>query len=401
MSARSMHEQFPDQTDRTDDIMDDEISLLDLAIVLARHKKSILAAPLIAGVIAFVMTFVIPVTFTAETKILPPQQQQSSAATLLASQLGALGGMAGTSLGIKNPSDIYVGMLKSRTVSDNLIQQFQLQKVYHKNTITDTRKKLAKVSSIAAGKDGMITVSVEDSDPKRAAALSNAYIAELQRLTEIFAVTEASQRRLFYEKQLFQVRQQLSDSEIALKKTQEKTGLIQLDAQAAALVQSVAALRSQMAMKEVQLNAMRTFATSGNPDYVRVQQEIAGLRAQLSRVETGSVTPSKAPEAGLEYIRKLRDLKYYETLYELLAKQFEMAKLDEAKESSLIQVLDKAIVPEKKSKPKRGLIAVLVVFAAGFGAVLRAFIVEGFSRAKEDDGNAARFAMLKQQLKWK
>ncbi|NTW82784.1 MAG: lipopolysaccharide biosynthesis protein [Chlorobiaceae bacterium] len=400
MSARSMHEQLPDQTDRTDDIMDDEISLLDLAIVLARHKKSIILIPLISGIFAFGLTFAIPATFTAETKILPPQQQSSTVA-LLANQLGALGGMAGTSLGLKNPNDLYVGMLKSRTVSDNLIRQFQLQRVYSKKTLFDTRKKLAKASSVVSGKDGIITVSVEDHDPQRAAFLANAYITELQKLTEVLAVTEASQRRLFYEKQLYQVRQQLSDAEIAMKQTQEKTGLIQLDAQAAALVQSVAALRSQMAMKEVQLNAMRTFATSGNPDYVRVQQEIAGLRSQLSRVETGSVTPSKAPEAGLEYIRKLRDLKYYETLYELLAKQFEMAKLDEAKESSLIQVLDKAIVPEKKSKPKRGLIAVLVVFAAGFGAVLRAFIVEGLSRAKEDDGNAARFAMLRQQLKWK
>lgn len=396
-----MPEHLPDPNSRNEEIIDDEISLLDLAIVLARHKKSIILSPLIAGVLVFALTFAIPNTYTAETKILPPQQQQSSTAALLASQLGALSGMAGSSLGLKNPNDMYVGMLKSRTASDNLIRRFQLQKVYNKKTLTDTRKQLVKASDIVSGKDGLITVSVEDRDPKRAAALANAYIGELQKLTEVFAVTEASQRRLFYEKQLFRAKQQLSDAEIALKQTQEKTGLIKLDAQAQALVQSVAVLRSQIAMKEVQLSAMRTFATGGNPDYIRVRQEIAGLRAQLSKVETGSVTTSKAPEAGLDYIRKMRDLKYYETLYELLAKQFEMAKLDEAKESSVIQVLDKAIAPEKKSKPKRSLIAALAAIAVGFGAILRAFITEGLKSAKEDDENAARLLLLRQLLKWK
>ncbi len=396
-----MPEQLPDRPVQTDELAEDEISLLDLAIVLARHKKSILAAPIIAGIITYLLTLAIPVTYTAETKILPPQQQQSSAAAMLASQLGALSGMAGSSLGLKNPNDLYVGMLKSRTVSDNLIRRFQLQKVYKEKTITETRKKLAKASSIVSGKDGLIAINVDDHDPKRAAALANAYIAELQQLTKVLAVTEASQRRLFYEKQLYQARQQLGDAEIALKRTQETTGLIQLDVQAQALVQSVAALRSQIAMKEVQLNAMRTFATGGNPDYIKVRQEIAGLRAQLSKVETGSITTSKAPEAGLDYIRKMRDLKYYETLYELLAKQFEMAKLDEAKESSLIQVLDKAIAPEKKSKPKRSLIAALAAIATGFGALLRAFIVEGLKRAREDAQNTARLTQLRQLLKWK
>ncbi|WP_449258345.1 GumC family protein [Chlorobium limicola] len=396
-----MPEQLPDRPVQTDELAKDEISLLDLAIVLARHKKSILAAPIIASIITYLLTLAIPVTYTAETKILPPQQQQSSAAAMLASQLGALSGMAGSSLGLKNPNDLYVGMLKSRTVSDNLIRRFQLQKVYKEKTITETRKQLVKASDIVSGKDGLITVSIEDRDPKLAAALANAYIGELQKLTEVFAVTEASQRRLFYEKQLFRAKQQLSDAEIALKQTQEKTGLIKLDAQAQALVQSVAALRSQIAMKEVQLSAMRTFATGGNPDYIKVKQEIAGLRAQLSKVETGSITTSKAPEAGLDYIRKMRDLKYYETLYELLAKQFEMAKLDEAKESSVIQVLDKAIAPEKKSKPKRSLIAALAAIAVGFGAILRAFITEGLKSAKEDDENAARLLLLRQLLKWK
>ena len=394
-----MPEQLPNQQHYPEAMMEDEISLLDLAITLARHKKTILRAPIVVGLLAAIVSFIMPPVYTADTVILPPQQQ-SGAAAMLASQLGALGGMGG-SLGIKNPNDVYLAMLKSRTLQDNMIRRFQLQRVYETKTATDTRKALTGATKVAAGKDGLITVSVDDRDPKRAATLANGYIDELQKLTQVLAVTEASQRRLFYEKQLLQVKQQLSDAEIALKQTQESTGLIQLDAQAAGLVQATSSIRAQIAMKEVQLGAMRTFATGNNPDYIRTQQELAGLRAQLAKVETGAVTAGKAPAAGLEYIRKVRDVKYYETIYELLAKQFEMAKLDEAKQSSVIQVLDKADVPERKSKPKRSQIVLISALAAGFLAILWAFIAEALKNASKDTEQHERLTQLRQLLRWK
>ncbi|TLU87931.1 MAG: lipopolysaccharide biosynthesis protein [Chlorobium sp.] len=392
---------IPDQKPQSswDDSFEDEISLIDLAITLAKHKKLILGAPLITVVIVALISLLIPNSYTAKTQILPPQQQ--SGASALLGQLGALSSLAGVSAGIKNPNDTYVAMLKSRTVSDNLIRRFKLQAVYDKKYSSDTRKKLEKASTITAGKDGVIVVMVDDRDPKRAAALANGYVEELQQLTQVLAVTEASQRRLFFEKQLLQAKQALGDAEIALKKLQETTGLIQLDAQAEALVKAGSELKAQIAMKEVELGAMRTFATGNNPDYIRIEQLLGGLRSQLAKVEAGSVTISKVPEAGLEYVRKVRDLKYAETVYELLAKQFEIAKIDEAKEGSVIQVLDKAVVPEKKSKPKRSLMVILAALAVGFGAVLWAVIVEGLIRAKEDAENAARLAKLRQLLKWK
>jgi uncharacterized protein involved in exopolysaccharide biosynthesis len=394
-----MSEQVSRQQNHFAETTDDEISLLDLAITIAKHKKAILVTPLITGVLALIIAFIMPAVYTADTQILPPQQQ-SSAATMLASQLGAFSGMGGAALGLKNPNDIYIAMLKSRSLQDNMIRRFNLQNVYKTKTSTETRNSLTSCTKVNSSKDGLITVSVDDSDPKRAAAIANGYIEELQRLTQVLAVTEASQRRLFFEKQLLQTKQQLSDAEVALKQTQEKTGLIQLDAQAAGLVQSAANIRAQIAMKEVQLGAMRTFATGNNPDYIRSQQELGGLRAQLSKVETGSVTSGKAPEAGLEYIRKVRDVKYYETIYELLAKQFEMAKLDEAKESSVIQVLDKAITPEKKSKPKRIMIVIIAALASGFIAVLWAFIKEALEKAKVDNEHGAQLNVLRDYLRW-
>ncbi len=376
---------------------EDEISLLDLAITLAKHKKIILGAPLVAAILAAVFSLFQPNIYTADTQILPPQQQSSASAML--SQLGALSGMAGAA-GIKNPNDTYIAMLKSRTLQDNMIRRFKLQSVYETKTPETTRNALTGATNVKVGKDGIIGISVDDKNPQRAAMLANGYVDELQRLTQVFAVTEASQRRLFFEKQLLQAKQSLGDAEIAMKQLQENTGIIQLDAQAGAFVQAGSQIKAQIAMKEVELGAMRTFATGNNPDYIRIQQTLAGLRAQLAKVDAGSVTSGKVPEKGLEYMRKARDLKYYETIYELLAKQFEMAKLDEAKESSVIQVLDKAVTPEQKSKPKRSQMVLIAALATGFLAILWAFITEAMQNAKKDTESQAQLQNLKDHLRW-
>ena len=377
--------------------LDDEISLLDLAITLAKHKKLILGVPMIAAIVVAIYSFIIPPTYTADTQMLPPQQQSSASAML--SQLGALGGMAGVA-GIKNPNDTYVAMLKSRTIQDNMIKRFKLQAVYKTKTPETTRKALNGATTVKVGKDGIIGISVDDKSPQRAAMLANGYVDELQQLTQVFAVTEASHRRLFYEKQLLQAKQNLGDAEIALKQLQEKTGIIHLDAQAQLGIGTAAGLKGQIAMREVELGAMRTFATGNNPDYIRIQQTLSGLKAQLNKVETGTVVPSKVPEAGLEYIRKVRDLKYAETIYEMLAKQFEMAKIDEATESSVIQVLDKAVVPEQKSKPKRTMMVLLSALATGFLTILYAFIKEALNNAKKDTQTEAQLQALKNTLRW-
>ena len=378
---------------------------LDLLIFLTRHLRLIVLAPLGAGVVAALISIALPNIYSGVTKILPPQQNQSAAALML-SQLGNAASLAGNALPIKNPNDLYVGMLKSRTVADNVIARFGLKQIYERKTLEDTRRDLEECTSISHGRDGIITIRFEDPDPKRAAAIANAYVEELHKLTQTLAVTEAGQRRLFLEKQLKQTREGLSDAELALKKTQETTGLIKLDDQGRAIIEAVANLRAQIAAKEVEARAMSLFATERNPNYLRVQQELGGLRAELARMEKNTrsgpgdifVPTGRVPEAGLEYLRRLRDVKYYESVFELLAKQFEIAKIDEAREGAVVQVLDRALEPEKKSRPHRARIVVITAILALLAALVWALLRDAYAVARQDAGQQEKLATLRNLL---
>ena len=387
---------------------DEEISLLDIAIVLAKHKKLILGLPFLAAVAAAGITLLMPNWYTATAKILPPQQSQSSASAMLG-QLGALAGVAGGGLGIKNPNDVFVAMLKSRTVADSLIQKFELQKVYDSKLLTDARMALGGNTKISAGRDGVITVEVDDKDPKRAAEMANAYVEELEKLTSKLAVGEAGQRRLFFEKQLKQAKDDLTQAEIALTKFQKQKGVIDPKGQTGLTISAAAALRAQITAKEVQLASLRSFATPENPDLLRAQQELESLRVEMAKISRGGtgevgdvlVSMGKAPEEGAEYFRRFRDMRYYETLYELLAKQYEIARIDEARDAAVIQILDKAIEPERKSKPKRTVIVLLTGFATGMLAILAAFIMQAWGRVKQDSSSSGRLGEFLRYLSWR
>jgi len=376
---------------------DAEISLLDLLIVLTRRGRDVLAGTASAAVLAAIVSFLLPNRFTATTVILPPQQNTSSAVALLGQLGGAnpLASLAGSSLGLKNPNDLQVAMLKSRTVEDAMIDRFNLMALYRERRRSDARKAFEKVTDIENGlKDGLIRISVTDKDPRRAAEMANAYVDEYKKLSATIAVTEASQRRLFFEQQLVQAKENLADAEEALKRTQEKTGLIQLDGQARAVIESVALLRGQVAAKEVQIRAMHQFAAEQNPDLQLAEQELAGLQTELARMGSGSATGGSSgdflmpkgsvPQAGLDYVRKLRDMKYNETVFELLAKQFEIAKIDEARQGSVVQLLDKAIPPDKKSFPQRLLIIVCSMIGGLVLAVFWVLFSEALRFARRD-----------------
>jgi uncharacterized protein involved in exopolysaccharide biosynthesis len=384
----------------------DEINLLDLLLALVQHKKFIFWITAGAAVIATLVSLLIPNRYTAVTKILPPQQNQSLASSLMG-QLGSLGPMAGIAqngLGLKNPNEIYAGMLKSRSVEDALIQRFDLMSVYGDAKMSDARKDLEENSAIDLGKEGLISISVEDKSGKRAAEIANGYVEELRKVTQRLAVTEASQRRLFFEQELQEAKNNLANAEQAMKKTQETTGIIQLDGQARAIIESVVVLKAQIAAKEVQLRAMRSFATEQNPDLILAEQQLAGMRSQLASMQKQSgggdgdvqVATGKVPEAGLEYVRKLRDVKYYETIFELLAKQYEAAKLDEAKNAAIIQVLDPAIEPDRKSSPKRSLIVVVTTMFVFFGSVVFIILRGAWMRLREEPQMYSRLKELKE-----
>ena len=300
---------------------DDEINLLDLLIVLAKHKKRIIGATFAAALLAVGYALSLPNIYTGSTKILPPQQSQSSASAMLSQ----LGGLAGSSLGIKNPNDLYIAMLKSRSVMEKIAKRFDLQKVYEQETLTGTLTALEGSMTVASGKDGVITVDVDDKDPQLAANIANAFIEELNKLLQTYSLTDASQKRTFFEQQLRQAKNKLTDAELKLDKT---------------------------------------------------------------------------PNTSLQYLDALRNLKYQEALWEILARQFEMAKLDEAKDYPLIQILDKATPPEKKSKPKRSLIVLLATLVAFFLAVIWAFISEALARSGSDSEQGARLQELRRAFRW-
>jgi tyrosine-protein kinase Etk/Wzc len=387
-----------------------EFDILDVLIILASRKLTIFLASVAGLLIAIVMVLFVQPSYTAKAAILPPEQESSS--MNLMGQFGSLAAMSGLNdtLGIKKPADLYIGILGCETIADNMIKRFDLTQLYHTKRRSDTQGALKKFSKFVSGKDGMITISVTDRDPKRAAAMANAYVDELYKINNNLALGPAGQRRLFFERQLQQEKENLADAEVALTKTEETTGVIAPTGQTEAIIRQIAELQAQITSREVQLDALRTSATDQNPDVVRLTTEINGLRGQLKDLESESgsgkrapgdisITTAKVPQAGLEYIRKERDVKYHQFLFDLLARQYEAARIDEAKASPVIQVVDPALVPDKKSAPYRTLWAV-VGCALGFflsvGYTLASF---AYRRLAEDEEQNQRLALLRQELK--
>lgn len=351
-----------------------DVRFMDIMILLAKRKRLIFGLPLIMGLCATLISVALPNIYQANAKLLPPQQAQSGAQAMLA-QLGGAAGIAASLGGIKNPNEMYIGMLKSRTIADRMIARFDLKKVYDLDLLEKTRKELASNSTFTTGKDGLINIEVEDENPQRVAEMANAYVEELSRLTTVLAVTEASQRRMFFERQLALAKNNLAEAEASLKGTISTRGVISVEGETRAIVETIARLRAQIAVKEIQFGAMQAFVTPGNQEYKRIQQEIASMRAELSKLENGSPSEASASESrpkpvGLENIKVLRDVKYQQMLYELLAKQFELARLDESKDVSIIQVLDKAVAPERKVRPIRSLIVALSTLLGVFMAII-------------------------------
>jgi tyrosine-protein kinase Etk/Wzc len=377
-------------------------------IVLAKRKSFILKFVGVAVILTTITVFLLPKTYTAKAKIMPPQQNQSMGAMAAAAlnQLGPLAALAGQGGGLRNPSDIYVAMLRSETVANALIDRFSLMSVYNQKLREFARKQLETATEIKAGREGVISIAVEDRNPQRAADLANGYVEELEKLTKTLNVTEASKRRVFFESEVKMQNEELADAEVALKQTQEKTGLILLDSQSKAMIESVTSLRASIAAQEVKVQAMHSFATTENPDLVLAEQELATMRAQLDRLERGGgrrsiadVPIENVPTAGLEYVRRLRDVKYHEALFQLLAKQYEVAKIDEARDALIVQQMDKATRPEQKSGPHRLLILFNITLLALLVAIVSALSMEAMERAKEDPQYATRLQLFRFYLR--
>lgn len=381
---------------------DDEISLLDLLQVVVDNLRLLVLGPLAAGLLALGASFLIAPTFTASVKFMPPQQQQSAAAGLIQS-LGALGGLAGAASGLKNPADQYLAFLKSRSVQDALIDRFKLMDRYEAKYKDDARKTLEANVRATSGKDGLISVDVDDKDPQFAADLANAHVEELHKLLARLAVTEAQQRRVFFEKQLDQAKTNLVKAEQALKASGVNAGT--LKANPAAAVAGLASLKAALTAQEIKLANMRGYLTESAPAFKQAQNELAVLRGQITKAEgqeAGNPVSSSPSGAGNaadgDYISRYRDFKYFETLFELFSKQYEIARVDESREGAVIQVVDAAQPPERKSKPKKALVAIIATLAAGFALLLWVFIRQALNNAAQNAESAQKLQRIKSSL---
>jgi tyrosine-protein kinase Etk/Wzc len=365
---------------------DDGMNMIDTIIAIGQEKKTIFWVAFICTLAGLVISLLMENTYTAKMTFLPPQQNQGGAASALAA-LGGLGGLAGGALGIKSPDELYVAFLRSETVQNNLIQQFKLQGRYEKKTLIDTRKALTgSIKITSEKKTGLITIEADDKSPEFSAQLANAHFEELRKLLDHFAVTEAQQRRVFFEKLIVKTKDALSLAELAAKKAQETSGIVSLDAQTTASIKIAAELRAQIALREVQIRGMSSYATPQNGDMLRLEAELAGLRGQLNKLEQGTNQNAGEDKSGaaLANLHAFREVKYQEAVLDMLVKQYELARVEEAKEGPLIQQLDAATVPERKSKPKRAIITILSAIGGLLLAFLVVFIRRGVRKAVLD-----------------
>ena len=386
----------------------DDLSLLDLLIVLAEGKRIIFAVTAGFAILAVIVSLIMPKSYTATITLLPPQENNSMGGAF-SSQMNGMAALLTSSLGLKNNNDTYVALLKSETVEDGMVQHFGLMQQYHSKFLSDARKVFESHATVeGSGKDGMIHISIVDKDPNRAAELTNGYVEQFRLLSERIAITEASQRRLFFQKELEKAKDELANAEEAMKQTEATTGVMQVDLQARALTESATNLRAQITAKKVQIQGMETYATGENSQLVQAENELASLRAQLAKVGGSEDSPGselvipkgKVPEAALEYIRKARDVKYYETIFDILARQFEAAKLDEAKEGALIRVVAPALPPDRRSSPKRAIIVIVATFVGFFFGVLFALLRGAMQHVKQDPETNIKIEHLRRALFW-
>ncbi|AJE03049.1 GumC family protein [Geobacter pickeringii] len=391
------------QENRTPDMMEEEeINLLELLNVIVRRKNFIIKICVAVIVLSVAYSLALPNIYTASAKILPPQKESGGGLSALLGQAGALAGLAGGSLGLGGSSDLYVGILKSRSVADAIIKRLDLAKEFETKTPDETRKALETVVKVQAGKDGIITITADSKDPRRAAQLANAFVEEVGRRSVELNLSKAGTERVFLEKRLDVVKGDLKKAEDVLKTFQERNKAFKVDAQATATIEGVAKLKAEIVAKEVQLASLKSYQTEENPEVRAVEAALGKLRAQMGamtgggRSGDGLLPAGSVPSLGLEYVRLMREVKTQEAIFEQLTKQFEIAKLSEAKDSSSLQVLDEAVAPQKKSKPKRALIVMLATVTAFFVSIFAVFIQEYF--AKMGDEDRERWDEIKRQL---
>lgn len=362
-------------------------SLLDYLLVIAKYKKMIFLTTSSASLLTALIMLTIPNIYTAKAMIIPSDDDKGAMGALMA-QMGGLAGLAGGAVGSKSTSELYITMLKSETVKDPLIDRFKLLEVYKAKLRADVYSVLDKKVLVSLGKkDGVITISVEDKDPKRAADMANAYVYELGKLASGLNMTGAGNNRLFLEKRITKARTDLSRAEEALKEFQSKNKAISVTDQAKATIEGIVQLRAQLAIQEVQLGTLQRQFTETSQEVKTTKAMVANLRTQIGQLEgKGSGGSSSIPnvgnmpQLGQDYLRLMRDFKIQEAVVEMLTKQYEVSQLNEVKDITPFQVLQKAKPPEKKTKPTRRKKVQAAMLLSFIGSCILALILENIQQ---------------------
>lgn len=384
---------------------DESINILDYVEIVAKRKRLIILTTLAVFAVSIVVSVLLPKVYRSTARILPPQQDQSALTAMVGMMGGGMASLAGDLMGKPSSADLYVGMLSSEAVSDVIIDRFKLMEVYDDDTRIDTYKDLKKKVDFTAGKkDGIISITVEDEEPKRAADMANAYVDELGNMLVRLNMSDAGQSKSFAEERLAKSKLDLANAEEHLKNFQSKNKALDVGQQARGAIEGIAGVNAQLAAEEVKLAALQHSLTNSSSEVKNQKAVIAGLKSQISRLEgtaEGGAIPNvgAVPGLGQEYVRIMREYKIQETLVELLTKQYEMAKLSEAKNISGVQVVQMARVPDKKAKPKRATIVLLSTLVACAGSILTAFLQEYKSQMPDEERQ--RWQNIIQSLIWK
>jgi tyrosine-protein kinase Etk/Wzc len=392
----------------------DKIYLLDYLIILARHSRMIIYTTLAVALLTYLVLFLLPNKYTAAARILSPQQNLTMVAQVLEglggstiNPGGGLGPMASGLLGLKSPGEMYVGMMSGDTISDRIIERFKLREHYGLTHREDVRQKLHQRVQIEAGRDGLITINVTDTNPQRAQEMANAYVDELDGLLQQMGGQEAKRRLTYLEKKREETLHNLVQDENNLRNFSERTSILQVDAQTRNTLEYIATLRATIDAKDVQVKVLQEQATPFNYDVIKLETEVKGLKEKLHaaegqevqnpRTSGAMIASSKIPALGLEYLRLYREVKFQEKLYKLYSKLVEMAHLDEAQGALILHVVDRARVPEKRSN-QRLVPAALAGIGTFLFMVFLAFVLEYWQDARRREETANRLKLIDEYL---
>jgi tyrosine-protein kinase Etk/Wzc len=397
----------------------EDISLFELVSLLLKRKRLIIAITASTFMVSAIVSLLLPKVYRASASVIPPTQEMPVGIGGLIPGAERTSRFIDAFVGTASPADLWVGILSSNSVKDTIIRRFDLMAAYKTDTIEDARERLESRTDIKKSREGIVSIRVEDRDPKLAADVANAYIEELDMINKNMVTTSGGRMRQFIENRLDEARTTLTKAEDVLRQFQEKNNAVSLDAQFQAVIETIGSLKGELLAKEIRLETMLSYSTPGHPEVEVLRSEIEHISQKLSDLEHGTLGTGDAQEADsepprdifipteripsvtLEYGRLLRDAKMQETLYELLSEQYEIARIQEARDTPTVQILDRASPPTKKVKPRRKLIvagAALIGFF--FSALLALFLeyVRSHTSSEDRKGNAQRVGQRDTQI---